>query len=210
MNNQKYVTADVIAYELGREFKSKKWDIGDVRTWCGIVETRYIKDIETMIQFDEIDLCVMNNMLLLPCNVFRLLDVYESRNKKLTYKNNGAYLYDFRYNGIKQTYPNGFKLYLNYVGINIDETTGELLIVKGHEEACKTFCKIEAFTEDVAYGRFSKDLWYLWKEEFSGQFKASRYNIQHKSRLDIDNLNIIRGNMIPKIAGIELYHEMYK
>ena len=57
---------------------------------------------------------------------------------------------------------------------------------------------------------FSKDLWYLWKEEFSGQFKASRYNIQHKSRLDIDNLNIIRGNMIPKIAGIELYHEIYK
>ena len=108
----------------------------------------------------------MNNMLLLPCNVFRLLDVYESRNKKLTYKNNGAYLYDFRYNGIKQTYPNGFKLYLNYVGINIDETTGELLIVKGHEEACKTFCKIEAFAEDAAYGRFSKDLWYLWKEEF--------------------------------------------
>jgi hypothetical protein len=210
MNNQKYVTPDVIAYELGREFKSKKWDIGDVRTWCGIVETRYVKDIETMMKFEEVPLTVTSNMLLLPCNVFRILDVYESVNKNLTYKNNGAYLYDFKYNGVKQTYSDNFTLYLNYIGINIDESTGEILIVKGHEEACKTFCKIEAFAEDAAYGRFSKDIWAMWKEEFSGQFKAARYNVQHKSRLDIDNLNIIRGNMIPKIAGIELHHQIYK
>lgn len=211
-NTQRFVSAEIVAYELGRSFKSKTWDIGDIRTWCGEVETRYIKDIETMVNYEEIDLTVDNGMVLLPCNIFRILDVYEHRNRILEYDmtDNGTYIYNFRHNGRKVHYPDGSRIFINYRGTNIDEKTGEMLIVKGHEIPCKTWCKINAFEEDAAMGRFNEKLWFYWKEEFSGQFQAAKQNFQHKSRSRIDNLNIIRGNMIPKIAGLSLHHELYK
>ena len=209
VNNQKFVSVDVIAYELGQTFKSKNWNIGDIRTWCSVVETRYVKDIETMAEFEEIDLTVDNGMVLLPCNIFRILDVYKSENEILEYKNNGSYLYDFKINGHKANYVDGTKLYIDYRGVNVDNN-GEILIVKGHEEACKTYCKLQMFEEDAAFGRFDKSMFAMWKEEFSGQFKAARYNIQHKSRLKIDNLTVIRGNMIPKIGDLVLHHELFK
>jgi hypothetical protein len=208
-NNQRFVSAEVIAYELGRTFKSKNWDIGDVRTWCAIVETHYIKDVETMADFEEIDLTIDNNMVIIPCNIFSILDVYISSNEILEYKSNGSYLYDLKLNGVKQTYSDGTKVYMNYKGVNIDEN-GEILIVKGHEEACKTFCKYQMFEEDAAFGKFNMNMWLGWKTEFSGQYQAAKYNYQHKSRARINNLNIIRGNLIPRIGSLVLHHELFK
>jgi hypothetical protein len=210
INNQRFVSADVIAYELGQVYKSKSWDIGNVRTWCAEVETQRIKDVGTMTQYLKIDLTVNNGMVLLPCNVFRVYDLYEGSNKMLEYNTNGAYLYDIRFNGVKQNYPDGSKLYINYVGTNIDVNTGEILIVKGHEIACKTLCKINMFEEDAAFGKFDKNLIEVWKQELSGQVLAAKYNVQHKSRKQIDNLNKIRGNMLVSIAGLSLHHELYK
>lgn len=215
MNNQKFVSCDVIAYELGQLYKSKNWEIGNIRTWCAEVETRYIKDIETMTEFEEIDLTVDldsndNPQVLLPCNIFRILDIYENSEVNLEYKTNGAYAYDFKWNDIAQTYEDGDVLYINYRGVNIDETTGEILIVKGHEIACKTWCKIQMFEEDAAFGKFDKNLIEVWKNDFSGQCIAARHNYQHKSRERINNLNIIRGNQIVQIAGLSLHHELFK
>jgi hypothetical protein len=211
INNQKYITPEIIAFELSQIYKSKTWDIGSVRTWCMNVETRFIKDIETMIKYEEIDLTVNNNMVLLPCNIFRILDVYLGDNQiGLDYKNNGSYLYDLKQNGNILNLPDNSIIYINYRGINIDTNTGEFLIVKGHEEACKTYCKIQMFEEDVALGKFNASLWAGWQQQFSGQFLGARNNYQHKSRKQIDDLNIIRGNMIQKIGDLSLYHELFK
>lgn len=209
VNNQKFVSVDVIAYELGLLYKSKTWNIGDVRTWCADVETNHIRDVETMTFFEGVDLTVTNGIVLLPCNVYRIYDVYDASNNQLMYNTNGAYLYDFKINGTSVTFNDNDVLYINYVGINVDDN-GEILIVKGHETACKTWCKINAFEEDAAYGKFDKSMWSLWREEFSNQCLAARYNIRHKDRLNIDNINKIRGNMLPKIGSLILYHEMFK
>jgi hypothetical protein len=214
MNNQKYVSVDVIAYELGQLYRSKNWEIGNIRTWCAEVETRYIKDIETMTSYKEIDLTVNFDangkpQVLLPCNVFRNLDIYENSSINLEFDTNGSYAYNFKWNGITQTYNVGDFLYINYEGVNIDEATGEILVVKGHEIACKTWCKIQMFEEDSALGKFDKNLVEVWKNDFSGQCIAARHNYQHKSRQRIDNLNIIRGNMVTNIAGLSLHHELF-
>ena len=215
VNNQRFVSAEVIAYELGQVWKSKNWDIGNIRTWCAAVETRYIKDIMTMMDYEEIDLTVNLDssgepIVLLPCNVFSVLDVYKDEHSMLDYKTNGSYLFDFKHHGRKEKLREGEAIFINYKGTNIDPETGELLIVKGHEEACKTFCKIQMFKEDAGLGAFDRNMWLLWKQEFSGQFQASKYNYQHKNRLQINNLNKIRGNMIVKIGGLSLHHELFK
>jgi len=211
INNQKYITPEIIAFELSQIYKSKIWDIGAVRTWCMNVETRFIKDIETMIKYEEIDLTVNNNMVLLPCNIFRILDVYLSDNQNgLDYKNNGSYLYDLKQNGNTINLPDNSIVYINYSGVNIDINTGEFLIVKGHEEACKTYCKIQMFEEDVAFGKFNYSLWAGWQQQFSGQFLGAKNNYQHKSRKQIDDINIIRGNMVQRIGDLPLHHELFK
>ena len=169
----------------------------------------------TMMEYEDIDLTVDFDsngepIVFLPCNVFRVLDVYKDSHRMLEYKTNGAYMYDFSHNGHKEKLREGEPIYINYRGTNIDADTGEILIVKGHEEACKTFCKIQMFEEDAALGSFDKNMWLLWKTEFANQSQAAKYNYQHKSRLKIDNLNKIRGNMIVQIGGLVLHHELFK
>jgi hypothetical protein len=209
IDNSKYIGPEVIAYELSLSNKNKEWDLNTVRTWCMNCETRYIKDVDTMIEFEQIPLRYEHEQVLLPCNVFRILDVYRNHYEILDYKNNGAFLYDFKWKGIHRHYPEGTAIFINYRGINIDHETGECLIVKGHEEACKLYCKLQMYEDDRNMGRFPKDIYAQWEEQFSGMYMAARSNYQHKDRKKIDNLTIIRGNMVPKIGSLVLHNQQF-
>lgn len=172
-------------------------------------ETRFIKDVDTMIEFESIPLVVEHGQALLPCNVWRILDVYKNHLEILDYKSNGAYLYDFKWKGRPRHYREGEVIFINYRGINIDPDTGECLIVKGHEESCKLYCKLQMYEDDRNMGRFPKDVYAQWEELFSGMFVAARSNYQHKDRKKIDNLTIIRGNMVPKIGSMVLHNQQF-
>ena len=208
VNNSKYITPEVIAFELSTSFKNKQWEVDTVRTWCMNCETRYIKDIETMMKFVGVPLRIEHGMALLPCNVWRRLDVYKNRYEILSYNCNGAFLYDFHWKGVRRNYRDGEYIFIDYAGVNIDEE-GECLIVKGHEEACKMYCKLQMFEEDMVMGRFPKDVYAQWSELFSGMYMAARSNYQHKDRKQIDNLTIIRANMIPKIGSLILDRDQF-
>ena len=205
INDQKYISHKAIAADITRVYKNKPVDLNDILEWCSQVETRYNIDVDKMVLYIKVGLNVDQEtsppQALMPCNVFRLLDVYSAAEEYINYYNNGAYL----------ILPADYKsdhVYINFVGTALSDE-GEPLIIKGHENACETFCKIRLFEEDVAYGRFNMQLWAMWKEEFSGQVAASKSDMRHFDRQHFNKLNIIRGNMIPKIGGLVLFHKNF-
>lgn len=213
INNSKYVGHEKIHARLNRVYKLHPFDIDDVLEWCAEAEIDYMPVVDTMLRFLEVPLKVIYSSVagiqpkvLLPCNVAKLWDVYSDPNTNgsdVEHFNEGAFLY----------LPLDYKLpyvYINYVGIPIDDN-GNLLIVKGHEQACETFCKIKNFEEDALYGKFNAQMWYGFKEEFSGQIQYSKYSIlRNMTRQDFNKLEIIRGNAVPKIGRVSLYHLNFK
>ena len=205
INDQKYISHKAIAADITRVYKNKPVNLDDILEWCSQVETRYAIDVDKMVLYLkvplEVDLETSPPQALMPCNVFRLLDVFNDGEEYTNYYNNGSYL-------ILPANYNEEYVYLNFVGTAISDE-GDPLIIKGHENACETFCKIRLFEEDVAYGRFNQQMWAMWKEEFSGQVAASKCDMRHFDRQHFNKLNIIHGNMIPKIGGVRLYHKNF-
>jgi hypothetical protein len=203
INDSKYVSHHVIHADIARVYKSKSIDINDIMEWCAQVDTRYITDVDKMVLYLQVPLTVDtdNHQALLPCNVFRILDVYDDDDEIVSFYNNGTYII------LPEDYVDE-SVYINYVGTAIADN-GEPLIIKGHENACETFCKLRLFEEDMTLGRFPAQIWIMWDNQFSGQCSASMNDFRHFSREYFNKLNVIQGNMIPKIGQLPLYHKNF-
>ena len=198
ISNTKYITHEVIHADLSRTYKDKDFDNNDILEWCQIVECRYIKDIETMYKYIGVALTVTDNKTLLPCNIYRLEDIYTNPTGSKSFldcSNNGEYLMNI---------PDGYNtIYINYVGTPINEE-GMPLIAKGHENACEKYCLLQAYMSEYLNNQISPQIYTNWEIQFSGQISNSRYNFRHKTRKEIDDINIIRGNSIPLIGKLNI------
>lgn len=205
--NNLYVTHKVILANLGRVFHSKQFQEDDILEWCQIYMNQYAKDVSVMTHFQEIGLDVPysghnKNMVLTPCNIFRLMDVYDSGGQRIDYYYNGSYI----------TLPETNTLsviYINYFGSMVNEE-GIPLIPKQYINAAETFCKIKAFEEDVALGTFNASMWDLWNQQLTGQTVNARSDFRHMDQHTIDKWNIIKGNMIPIIANVKLSNKYFE
>lgn len=211
VNSQYLISPITIQADLSRVFKSKNFDIYDIVEWCGIAETRYIKDIELMIPVYEVPLVVSSSQALLPCNVYRLLDVYDVGGSLIDFKmnNHGTYLTSLKYRNRDEDYAED-TIYINYMGTPIDDETGYPLIIKGHENACEMFCKIRSFEEDAVLGKISYPMWDSWNMKFSGMISHAAQNpYRHKTRAHLKDLEIIRGDSLPAIGKLILSHKQH-
>lgn len=202
--NDLYISPKVVYADLARIYKSKNIYINDVIEWCMQVERDFMADIDTMLHFIEIPLEVSGNAVKMPCNVYRLLDVYEDKDSErpVLYQNNGSYLYDVTdENGT--SYDDGTTIYVNFVGMAITKE-GDVLVFDSHRPACETYCKIKMFEEDVAMGKFDKQIWAAWNQQFSGQIIAGRSTYRHLSRRQLNDLNIVRGSQVRRIDVIPI------
>jgi hypothetical protein len=206
IQNNKYVSYRVIHAELNRVWKERPFDINDVQEWCSIVESRFTDNADTLCKFLQIPLAVESGKALTPCGITRILDVYSDPDDETSVVNatdNGVYL--IMPAGYDQDY-----VFINYVGVPVNED-GEIMILKTHEEACKTYCKMCHFEEAAFTGRFNYNMWQGWDMKFSGQIRNSRYDVfRNWPREKYNELNAIHGNMIPKIGNLVLYHLNFK
>lgn len=211
--NYKYTSIDIIHANITRKYKQKGIQRDDIMEWCMQCELQYIKDVESMPLYTEIDLTVdANGEVLLPCNIFRILDVYDSNGRVVEHKSNGAYLYDLKNShGSNSYYKEGDCININYIGIMIDCASGEPMIAAGHENAAETYCKIQIFEEAVANRQFDANLWMRWKDEFHGQHLAARYESNRgKTRDEVITKSFqIRGNALAHIGGLKLHHTIF-
>lgn len=207
-NNSLYLSPLTVMADIARIFKSKPLEKGSIIEWCAQVEIEYIKDISTMIKILEYPLTVVGNAAKLPCNVFRILDVYEDINsqRRVIYNNNGSYLYNIT-DINKAEYDDGTVIYMNYVGLYIDDN-GYPLIYTTHRPACETYCKIKLFEEDTAYGKFDRNMWGMWNNQFSGQIHAAKSTFQNMDQKKMNDMIVISANMIPRVYEIPLTQNM--
>lgn len=206
--NSKYFDHLYILNRLSRVYKQKQFNDDDVMVWCQEVEREIIADVEHMPKYEEIDIEVTNGILTLPCNLYRLLDVYDSSEGRILYQSNGTNLY-----GLKDTSGNeisdGTTIYINYRGSAIDLVTGIPLCLRGHEFVCETFVKIRAFEEDSGLQKFPYNTWQMWNTQLGGQVTAAKQNYINMDRSKINDITIIKGNMIPRIGNLPLSHNQF-
>jgi len=208
-----FTSPEIIQNKLVRRYrKIKEFHIDDIVEWCGDVETNYINDVDLMVRFKNVPLTVTNGNVLLPCNIHRIIDVYTEGDRIIDFKLNssGAYMTDLKYHDSFDSEFDETTIYLNYVGIPVDPETGYVLIAKGHEIACETFCLMRAFEEDVAMGKFNMNFWARWEAQFPGQIINALSNpFRHKTQQHLKDLETIRFNALPRIGKVELSHEMF-
>lgn len=202
MDNQKYTTYLDIWNRLTTSFKHKEIQEGDVIAWCAECETEWIRDTEALTQFLKVAIPVVDYQAPVPCNVFRILDVYSDPNNNqstLSYYNNGSYLIfnsDMKYTTI----------YMNYDGITVDQDSGYPLIKKGHEQACEAFCIWKLFYEDWLNNKIDNTKWSYIDDQKNIQIDAAAASIRDYDRSRLRNIRTIMNNMIPSIVNSNLKH----
>lgn len=205
--NNLYVTHKVILAALARVHKKKNWQEAEIMEWCQECLNQIVMDVETMVKYVEIGLSVPRtgpekNMVYTPCNVFRLLDVYDASGNRIDYSYSGSHIVLPSTNTLST-------IYINYIGTPINEN-GIPLIPKSQIMACETYCKVKGFEEDVAYGLFNAQIWNLWDQKVSNMILAGKNDWRFKDRHQIDRLNIIHGNLVPVIGSIKLVHKEFE
>ena len=196
-----YITHRAILDELESKFPTKSWDEEDVLKWCQQVETIYVADPDSMWKYLEIPLNVVKGKVLLPANLYKLLDVYDHENydTRVRYNRQGKIL--------KQLV--GYEkdvVMINYVGTPIDEDCIPL-ITEDHYPACETFCKINNFEVDALYGEISQGIYGDWKTRFDGMIQGVKGGFRDWGAQEYADMTIIMGNEIPKIGYQPLAHK---
>ena len=201
INNQRYVSPMDIYAKLSRKHKTKDFSYDDIVEWCAEEETDYIGDVDGMYKYLQVKLVVSNYMAKLPCNIYRVLDVYTTlgdSNSREPYNHSGAYI------NFNSDYLLDY-VYIDYYGTPIDEETGEPLILKGHEQACEAFCVYNVYYEDFLTGKLNGNAWGFIVDEWRAKTDASTGGFRHYDRQKLNDMNIILGNMVPKIGNLKLY-----
>jgi hypothetical protein len=203
MDNSKYTTYGDIFDRLTKLFPSKIIQESDIIAWCAECETEWCGDIESMTTYLKVPLTVTNLQTPVPCNLYRILDVYTSETdptSRISYYNNGAYL-NFNSDMTETT------VYINYFGITIDEETGYPLIKQGHEQACEAFCIWKLNYEGWLKGEIDNTKWGYIDQQKSLQIDACKNGFRNIDRKRLLNIKTIINNIQPSLLGGNLYHQ---
>ncbi|MCF7885220.1 MAG: hypothetical protein K9M80_01890 [Candidatus Marinimicrobia bacterium] len=194
---------------LSLYIKNKDFSEVEVMRWCQEVETLHIKDTSAMWRFEEIKIPTIAysqdwKLFELPCNVYRLLNVYESPENKTSHlqhkwlnKNNQVYK--------MVENKNQDHIYINYIGMPINED-GVPLILRSHLPACETYIQMKLYWEDTLEGRTNVG-WNL-SQKFSGQMTHLKSSVAHLDAEYFNRLNVINGDMIESIGNMRILNKI--
>lgn len=203
--NYLYATHKNVAASLASYIKNRNIGLDDIYSWCSEAISLYIADIEFMWTYNEMGFEIIGGRILIPCNCFRIINVYNSGEKELSFFNNGAYLSDIKLNGTNL--EDGDIIYLNYTGTPVDED-GLLIIPLTFVPACEFFCQSKIYFEDYIEGKMSESKYNTIIARFDNSSRAGRNSYRGLTTNWINKNKIIRGNMLPAIGGIPLIHKI--
>ncbi len=196
------ITHKAVLEELESKFKNEVWDEEDVYRWCQQVETLYIADPDSMWKYLNINLPVTSGRILLPANLYKLIDVFDPETKlRVRYNRTGKVLKQL-VDYTKDT------ISLNYVGTPIDDDCMPL-IDEDHIIACETFCKINHFENDALYNSLNYNLYQDWKVRFDGMIQGAKGGFKNWGSQEYGDMMTIMGNEIPRIGFQPLVTKYY-
>jgi len=204
----KWVTPETIAAKIARNFKNLEFDIYDVVEWCAECEIN-IGDFEGFMRYNDVEIEVKNRKALLPCNVYRLLDVRSGNCDNCSvynYENHGSFL-RFQHNSFTNSFTqntsppaNGeLKLVIDYIGMPIDPETGFPLIKEGHEEAAYWYCLTKLLLEDWLNGKIDNSRWEFINRMYGDYVQKAKSSFRFVSRDDMERFAMAAANLVPKL-----------
>ena len=200
-HNHLYTDHKNIMARLSRTFTMKTINEADIIEWCQEAETDIIQDVDNMYKFIEVELDIENDRAYLPCNIYKILDVYltpEDSTSRIDYYKVGPYI-------SVDSSQNYTSIYIDYLGNPVDLKTGIPLIVRGHEIACEAYCTWKLFYQDIIMDKISVDAKNRIEMKMSYELAAAiGTSKRHKDRSDMNREMIIRGNWVPRLANLKL------
>ncbi len=193
--NNKYVGIETVLAQITSIYKSINLTKQDIIEWVMDCEINHIAAVRDWTLFVDVPLEMDQKKALLPCNVYKLLEVRKGGDF-IKFHNNGTYIF------LNENYAD---LTITYRGIAVMED-GTPVIVRGHEDACARFCIMNHFEEDFAFGKmdqtrygFIQDKWYEARDN-------ARASLRHLTRNEIEELLQINADMIPLLGYIPKYN----
>lgn len=207
---ENFVEANTISHRLNSQFQRKEFDPHLVEEYCAQVEVEHVKDIDIMWKFNKVPLTVgFEKMVLIPCNIYKIEELFNDSDERLNYNRTKNFLFDIINPADNEEVKENDVIYISYIGVPVSKD-GDILIPSGHEPACETFCKTRFFEEDALLGKININMYFRWEVKFSGQVQAIRSSFRNIDRNHLNEMNIIRGNLLPKIGQMTLLHERFE
>jgi len=196
-----YTSHHEIVQRLERAFKTKQFDPDDVHDWCAELENDILRESDYFVKFIKIPLTIVSERYItMPCNVHSIIDVYFENGTRPIFLRIGN-----RIQLIEAT-DNEF-LYVDFKGTPVDEKTGDVLILRGHELACEWHCIKNAFREDYLNGKIDGQRWSVIDEEYERGINIATMDMRRMTKGDFNTMEEILGNKIPIIGRVPLYSE---
>lgn len=195
MDNSKYFKVEKIFARLNRQHRSKasEYRIGDIVEWCAEIETEVINDPIEYIEFNDVQLEVIDGKALLPCNIQRLVDVYQNGMRLFGYHNDGVKL---SFSDLTNTsVSNGSIVRINYTGIPLDDN-GYPMFLRGHEQALYWGCIVRMYEEDYALQKIHPNTYNDFTIRYESALNASKNNFRHRSRNEIKEYTAVVMNAL--------------
>ena len=201
IHNHLYTDHKNIYARLTRKVKSKRIDEGDIIEWCQEVEIDIIQDMDNMYKFVEAEFTVENNRVFLPCNVYKILDVYttpDDTTSRIYYYKAGSFIsFD-----AAESYTT---IYIDFIGSPVDLETDVPLIIRGHEIACEAYCMWNIYFEDIISDKISIDAKNRLESRKDNELAACLSSSErHRDRQDRNRDMTIMMNWTPRPANIRL------
>lgn len=201
--NAKYTNIMDVYARVTALLPSRKVNPADIVEWAAQCETEWIQDYNSYVRYLKVKLDVQNKKARIPYFKVRILDVYsnpENRGSHVNYYDNGSYLI------LDSNYEKDY-IYINFIGIAIDEETGLPMIKKGHEEACVRHIICNLYYEDYLNNKIDQNRWNDMLMQREIQVRAAQADIGDYSRKDLEEIKAITLSMIPVVRFDSFYHE---
>jgi hypothetical protein len=205
----KYVTAENIAAKITRDYPGQMFDIADIIEWCAEAENN-IGEFEAFEDVRDLEIEIKDRKALLPCNVWRLLNVKLGGCSIPNYHNYGTYL-TFSDNSFTNMIGNlgslgknppkigTLKAHIDFIGIPIDPNTGYPLIMDGHQEACFWYCLKKMLFPDFLSGKIPSDRWQYIDMQYGQYVQKAKSSLRFTSRDTLNRIQFIKYNMVQRV-----------
>lgn len=149
----------------------------------------------------ELDVTTTNKRVYLPCNIYRLLDVYSAlgnSDSRVPYNMIGSFISL----SLDTTLTS---VYIDYYGVPIDIESGDPLIIRGHEDACFWYSMYMLYLVDILTDKISIDAKNeLRMNKDNAILAAQNFSARHMDRNKMNRAMAIKYNIIPKPAQLKL------
>ncbi len=199
----KYTTVDEVHSRLTSLIKGKQVNKGDILEWSVECEAEFIQDYSYFVKYLKTKLPVRDLMARVPFFKARILDVYEDpddRSSRVNYYDNGRYL-------ILGSEYRKDHVYVNFIGLPIDQETGIPLIKRNHVEACVRHVMVNMYEEDYLNNKIDQNRWNYLLERRLNAVRAAQSDFSDLDKHDLNKIKIITMSFVPPIIWDSFTHE---